>query len=128
MSQLYIIWKGDDSLPATFNPLYSSMNQQLFEKNLCNQISNFKNYGQFPLWMEAITQIPQNRDWNFLQWAKMKRRALVSPWRMHSMYSSMIKGISFAKVMSNSQVSHCWIMLVWRHQAVSQAGSKFVRI
>jgi len=33
-----------------FNPLYNS---QLFEKNIYNQSSHYKNYGQFLLWMEA---------------------------------------------------------------------------
>jgi len=34
-------------------PLYNSMNQQLFEKKRCNQISHHENYGQFLLQMEA---------------------------------------------------------------------------
>jgi len=29
------------------NPLYSSMNQQLFKKNFCNQSSHYENYRQF---------------------------------------------------------------------------------
>jgi len=49
---------------AIFNALYSSMNQQLFEKNLCNQSSHYKNYGQFLLRIEAITCVLQN--WQFL--------------------------------------------------------------
>jgi len=32
-----IFWKEDASLLAMFNQLYSSTNQQLFEKNFCNQ-------------------------------------------------------------------------------------------
>jgi len=31
-------------LPAMVNPLYSSMNQQLFERSLCNQSSHYENY------------------------------------------------------------------------------------
>jgi len=30
-----IIWKEDASLPAMFNPLNSSTNQQLFKTNFC---------------------------------------------------------------------------------------------
>jgi len=47
------------SLPAVFNLLCSNMNQQLFEKNLCNQSSHYENYRQFLLWIEAITCLPQ---------------------------------------------------------------------
>jgi len=50
----------DVSLSAMVNQLYSSMNQQLFEKNLCNQSSHYENYGQFPLQMEAIMSLPEN--------------------------------------------------------------------
>jgi len=35
------------SLPAVFNLLYSSTNQQLFEKNLCNQSNYYENYRRF---------------------------------------------------------------------------------
>jgi len=37
------------------------MNQQLFKKNFCNQSSHYENYGRFPLQMEAIMCLPQNR-------------------------------------------------------------------
>jgi len=43
------------------NALYSSMNQQLFEKNLCNQSSLYENYGWFLLRIEAIMCILQNQ-------------------------------------------------------------------
>jgi len=39
---------------AMFNTLYSSTNQQLFEKNLCNQSSHYESYGQFLLRIKAI--------------------------------------------------------------------------
>jgi len=42
-----IVWKEDASLPAMFNPLCSSTNQQLFKKNFCNQSSYYENYGRF---------------------------------------------------------------------------------
>ena len=31
-----------------FNPLHSSMNQQLFTKHLCNQSIHYEKYEQFP--------------------------------------------------------------------------------
>jgi len=99
-----IIWEEEILLPAMVNLLYSSMNQQLFEKNFCNQSSRYENYGQFPLQMEAIMCLPQNQ--HFLQWTKMngtQRRALVSPWRMHCMYSGMAKGTSWAEEVSNNE-------------------------
>jgi len=34
-------------LPAIFNPLCSSTNQQLFKKNFCNQSSHYENYRRF---------------------------------------------------------------------------------
>jgi len=90
---VFIVWKEDILLPAMFNPLCSSMNWQLFKKNFCNQRSHYENYGRFPLGIKAITCLPQN--WHFSWWAKMngtQRRTLVSPWKMHCMYSSMAKG------------------------------------
>jgi len=54
--------------------------------------------------IEAIMCLPQNR--HLLWWAKMKgtqKRALVSPWRMLCMHSSMAKGTSQAEAMSSSE-------------------------
>jgi len=44
---IFIVWKEDVSLPAMFNPLCSSTNQQLFKKSFCNQSSHYENYGWF---------------------------------------------------------------------------------
>jgi len=44
---VFIVWKEDASSPAMFNLLCSSTNQQLFEKNFCNQSSRYENYGRF---------------------------------------------------------------------------------
>jgi len=38
---IFIVWKEDASLPAILNLLCSSMNQQLFKKNFCNQSSHY---------------------------------------------------------------------------------------
>jgi len=46
-TNVFIVWKEDASLPALFNPLCSSMNQQLFKKNFYNQSSHYENYRRF---------------------------------------------------------------------------------
>jgi len=69
------------------------------KKNFCNQSSHYENYGQFK---EAIMCLPLN--WHFSWWTKMngtQRRAVVSPWRMHCMYSGIVKGTSRAEATSN---------------------------
>ena len=43
------------SLSAMFNSLYSSMNQELFEKNLCNENNHYEKYNNFHCAKEAIT-------------------------------------------------------------------------
>jgi len=89
---------------------------ECFKKNFRNQCSRYENYGRFLLGIEAITCLPQNR--HFLWWAKMngtQRRALISPWRMHCMYSGMAKGTSQAEATMNSEknqacsLSHCQV-------------------
>ena len=37
-----------------FNPLHSIINQELFEKHLCNQSSHYEKHRQYPLQREAI--------------------------------------------------------------------------
>jgi len=39
---VFIVCKEDALLPATFNPLCSSTNQQLFKKDFCNQVATMK--------------------------------------------------------------------------------------
>jgi len=120
---VFIVWKEDASLPAMFNLLCSSTNQQLFKKNFWNQSSHYENYGQFP---EAIMYLLQTR---YFSWrTKMngtQRRALVSPWRMHCMYSGMAKDTAQAEATSNSERIK-WIMQIWRHQAGRQSVSQSV--
>jgi len=79
---VFIIWKEDASLSAMFNPLYSSMNQQLFKKNFCNQSSPYENSGWFPFQMEAYHNFVVSKD----QWeakegtAKSMKNALHVQW------------------------------------------------
>jgi len=111
-----------------FNQLYCSTNQQMCKKNFCNQRSHYENYERFVLGIEAITCLPQNRY--FLWLTKMngtQRRALVSPQRMHCMYSGMTKGTSWAEVMSNSEkikpVTLAIVKLRESEGTISQSGS-----
>jgi len=120
----FIIWKEDALLPAMFNLLCSSTNQQLSKKNFCNQSSHYENNGQFN---EAITCLPLN--WHFSWWPKMngtQRRAVLSPWRTHCMYNGMAKGASWAEATSNSKkIRLIALAVVELHESegIRQAGS-----
>jgi len=96
--------------------------------NFCNKSSHYENYRRSPLEIEAITCLPQNR--HFSWWAKMngtQRRALVSPWRIHCMIQWWGKRQKQCRTMKkSSNLSHCWVMLVWRHQSVRQLVSSGV--
>jgi len=94
---LFIVWKKDTSLPAMFNPL---------------QINNCLKRTFAPLWKLWKISITNGshhvptQNLRFSWWAKMngtQRRTLVSPWRMHCMYSGMAKDTSQAEATSNSK-------------------------
>jgi len=62
-----IVWNWSinyPSLSAVFNSLHSSMNQELFEKHLCNKSSHYEKYGRFlvmqrkPSWINAFHSGP----------------------------------------------------------------------
>jgi len=98
---VFIVWKEDASLPAMFNPLCSSTNQQLFKRTFAIKVATMKITDDL---MEVITCLPLNR--HFLWWTKMngtQRRAMLSPWRTHCMYSSTAKGTSQAEATSKSE-------------------------
>jgi len=82
---VFIVWKEDVSLPAMFNLLCSSTNQQLFKKNFCNQSSHYKNYGRIigshNVPTTKLTLFVVNKD----EW--YTKEAMLSPWRTHCMYS-----------------------------------------
>jgi len=112
---------------SIFNALYSSINQHLFEKNLCNQSSHYENYGWFLLWIQAIKCVLQN--WHFSSWEKMNgthKRALVSPRRLHFMTSSASKDTSQAEMTSSSEkiklVSFAIVELHWS-EGIREADS-----
>jgi len=123
---VFIVWKHS-------NPLCSSMNQQLFKRNFC---SHYENYGWFLLRMKASMCLPQNQH-DFSWRAKMngtQRRALVSPWRMHCMYSGVKRHLSswsnveqWINQACSSILSHCWVRWVWRHQVVSKSVEDSVK-
>jgi len=110
---------------AMFKPLYSNTNQQLL-KNFCNQSSPYENYTWFPLQM----CIPQNQ--HFSRWAKIngtQRRALVSPWRMHCVYSGMAKGTSWVEATSNSKKIKpvaLAIVELCKSEGISQSGRQLI--
>ena len=59
-----IVWNWSihcPSLSAMFNSLHSSMNQEPFEKYLCNQGSHYEKYGRFPLHKESHHLQPLNQ-------------------------------------------------------------------
>jgi len=83
-----------------FNLSQSNMNQQLFEKLLCNQHNYYEKYGWFPLQRKIIALPLPNQ--HFLLLTKMngtqRRKTQLSPWRMHFMHCSMPKGMSKSQV------------------------------
>jgi len=102
-----VIWNWSihcPSLSATFDSLYSSTNQELFEKHLCSQGSHYEKYGQFPLHKGSHHMQPPKQYFSLS--AKMngtQKWILVSPWRMHCTYCGMPKDTSRAKATSNSE-------------------------
>jgi len=103
-----IIWNWSihcPSLSAVFNLLYSSTSQELFENHLCNQGIHYEKYQRFLLCKEAIMCNHQINAFHCQQrWMEHKgARTLVSPWRMHRTYCSMLKGISWAEAMLYSE-------------------------
>jgi len=56
-----------------------------------------------------------------------QRRAVVSPWKMHCMYSGMAKGTSQAKAMSNSKKINPVALAIFElheSEAIRQAGKQ----
>jgi len=94
-------------LPSSVSSLYSSTNQELFEKNLRNQVATMKNADNFSLRKGSHHMQPPN--WHFSLSAKMngtqRRTPVVSPWRIHCTYCSMPIGTSQAEVTLKSEKS-----------------------
>jgi len=119
---------------SMFNPLRSSTNQKLFKKNFCNLSGHY-------IWKLRTISITNGSHHvpitklTLLWWTKMngtQRRAVVSPRRMHCMYSDMAKGTSGAEVTLNSEkIKPIALAIVELHktevgrQAVSQAVSQY---
>jgi len=124
LTNVFIVWKEDTSLPAMFNPLCSSMNQQLFKWTFVIKVATMKITDDL---MEAITCLPLN--WHFSWWTKVngtQRRAVVSPWRMHCMCSGMAKSTSQAQAKSNSKKIKpvaLAIVELRESESIRQAGS-----
>jgi len=79
-----IVWKEDTSLPGMFNPLCSSS---------CLKITSAIKVSPVKIMDDFRYKWKPSQNRHFSQWAKMnwRQRALVSPQRMHCMYSSMAK-------------------------------------
>jgi len=90
--------------------------QHYWEVNICCELLN-PGLWQF---IEAIMCLPQTRHLSW--WMKMNGIQMVSP---YCMYCSVPKGTSKDEATLNSKknqahsLSCYWILLVWRHQAVS---------
>jgi len=121
---VFIVWKEDALLPAMFNPLCSSINQQIFKRTFVIKVATMKIMDDL---MEAITCVPLN--WHFLWWTKMngtQRRAVLSPWRTHCMHSGMAKGTSRAEATLNSEkikTVASAIVELCESEGIRQAGS-----
>jgi len=116
---IFIVRKEDASLPAMFNPLFGSTNQQLFKKNFCNQSSHYENYGWYHVPTTKLTLFVVNKD----EWytkegrAKSMKNALYVQWygkRHLSNWSDIEQWKNQAR-----SLSHYWVTWVWRHQAGS---------
>jgi len=56
-----------------------------------------------------------------------QKRILVSPWKLHCMYSGMAKGTSRAEAMPNSKkIKPIALAIVHESEGISQAGSYLV--
>jgi len=122
----FIIWKEDASLPAMFNLLCSSMNQQLFKKNFCNQSNHYENNGQF----NASHHVSTTKSTLFMvnkdEWYTKEGRAksmknTLYVQRYGKRHLSSWSDVEQQKIQARS-LSHCWVTRVWRHQAGRQAG------
>jgi len=119
---VFIVWKENTLLPAMFNPLYNSTNQQSFKKNFCNQSNHYENYRRFSLQMEAITCLPQNQHfvmkWDTKEGTGKPMKNVLHVQRYGKRHLSGWSDIEQWKNQSRS-LSHCWVTRVWRHQAGS---------
>jgi len=116
---VFIVWKEDALLPAMFNLLCSRTNQQLFKKNFCNQSSHYENYRRF----NESHHVPTTKSTLFMvnkdEWCTKEDRV-----KYVQRYSKRhLFGWSDIEQQARS-LSYCWVMQVWRHQAVSQSVSR----
>jgi len=73
-----IIWKEDTSFPAMFNPLYSSINQQLVKKNFCNQSRKLHSV------RNGSHHMPTTKSTHFV----ISKDEWESTWRMHCTWTT----------------------------------------
>jgi len=95
---VFIVWKEDASLSTCYATVRINY---CLKRTFVIKVATMKITDNL---MEAITCLPLN--WHFSWWTKMngtQRWAVLSPWRMHCMYSGMAKGTSRAEAKSNSE-------------------------
>jgi len=119
---VFIVWKEDASLPAMFNPLYNSTNQQLFKRNFCNQSSYYENYEWFngshhmPTTKSTLFKVNKDGWYTKEGHAKSMKNALYVQWygKRH------LSGWSDVEQRKNQtcSLSHYWDTRVWRHRQV----------
>ena len=118
------------SLSVMLDLLHSSRNQEMFEKHLSIKSSHYEKYGRF-----LVTQRKPSRattkstlftvskdEWNTKEdTGKSQKNAL----HIQRYAKRHLSGWSNVKQWNNwvCTLSHCWVKVVWRHQAGRQAVS-----
>jgi len=119
-------------LSVVFNLLCISTNQKLFKKNLCNQNNHYKSYRQFLLWIETMMCLPQNQHFMVSknEWDKKQDTGKSMKNALHAQQYGKTHPSSWSNVKQQKNqahsLSHCQVMLVWRHQSVRQLVSKSI--
>ena len=116
---------------AALYSLHSSMNQEVFEKHLCNKSSHYEKYGRFLITQRkpshATTKLmlftPSEDEWNTKEdTGKSLKNAL----HVLQCAKRHLSGWSDVEQWKNQarSVSRYQVMLVWRHQAGRQLVSQ----
>jgi len=84
-----------------FNPLCSSRNQKTLKRTFVIKVATTDDFRN--KWKPSRGYHKIDQWWTKMNGTQRLRRAVVSPWRMHCMYSSMVKGTSWAEATSNSE-------------------------
>jgi len=110
--------KEDASLPAMFNLLFSSTNQQLFKRTFVIKVATTDDFRNKWKLSGAIDTFRGEQRWDTKEGrGKSMKNTLHVQWygKRH------LSGWSNIKQWKNQahSLSHCWVTRVWRHQLVS---------